>query len=185
MNAPTEIPPKRWENTPSAKALVLGVLSTLIGFILGGLAGGTIALWLCIMIVFGVFPPWKIPPNMDQAGLLLLPVALMGGIIGALTGGRYLYLWVVRWLSPHSEPEDPNREDHTQPEPDRKPEDLLGVYLKWKQEHARQWLKAVSLFLLSYTVEDLSVRTLEAGFYASGPSGGCPHLLNLTLSANR
>jgi hypothetical protein len=80
----------------SLKAFVLGPLSAFLGVILGGFAGGLIAAWLCMIFAFGVLP-WH-SRTIDQGGILVFFVGVLGAIVGAVFGGRCLYHWVVRRL---------------------------------------------------------------------------------------
>ncbi len=93
----------------SARARVLGTFSALMGVILGGFLGGVIASWICIIIAFGVLP-WRLPRTIDQGGLLIFLVGLLGGVVGAVVGGRCLYVWVVSRLAAPSETDEAIRD---------------------------------------------------------------------------
>jgi len=59
-----------------------------------------------------------LPRTIDQGGLLFFFVGLLGGVVGAVVGGRCLYLWVVR--RPAARPE---------------PDEAIRDYEQWKQQH--------------------------------------------------
>lgn len=82
-----------------------------------GLGWAVVSGWLCIIIVFGV-PPWRLPRTVDQGGLLIFAVGVLGGIVGAIFGGRCLYLWFVRRSAARPQPEN-----------------TIGDYEQWKQQH--------------------------------------------------
>ena len=105
------------EKEASAKAFALRLIGTLAGGIVGGFAGAVVSGWLCIIIVFGV-PPWRLPRTVDQGGLLIFAVGVLGGIVGAVFGGRCLYLWFVRRSAARPQPEN-----------------TIGDYEQWKQRH--------------------------------------------------
>jgi hypothetical protein len=107
----------RNEQTLSAKTRVLGTLSALVGVILGYNFGGVIASWLCIILAFGV-PPWRLPRTIEQGGPLIFAAAVLGEVLGAVIGGRCLYLWVVRRLTARPAPDEAIRE-----------------YEEWKRHH--------------------------------------------------
>jgi hypothetical protein len=101
----------------SAKGLVVRTLSVLTGIIVGGFSGGVIAGSLCSLMAFGALP-WRLPGTVDQGGLLIFAAGLLGGIVGAVFGGRCLYLWGVRRMAARPETEE-----------------VLKDYEQWKQEH--------------------------------------------------
>jgi hypothetical protein len=79
------------EKEASAKAFVLRLIGTLAAVIVGSFAGTLVSGWLCIIIAFGV-PPWRLPRTVDQGGQLIFPVGVLGGIVGAVFGGRCVHL---------------------------------------------------------------------------------------------
>jgi hypothetical protein len=74
---------------------LFALFMAMAGVVVGGFSGALLSAWLCIIIVFQTLP-WKMSGNMDQAGLLILPVGMLGGIVGAVFGGRLLYFRLLR-----------------------------------------------------------------------------------------
>ncbi len=98
---------------------LLALFVAIGGVILGGIGGLFLSVWLCLIIVFQTWP-WQANSSMDQAGLLLLPVGMLGGVISAVFGGRWLYLRLL-----------------PSPAPAEHSEQTIKEYEGWKQEQAR------------------------------------------------
>lgn len=123
MNADPEAPRK--PKALSAKALVLGILSGVVGMIGGGIVGTTIGGLLYSVTIFFVSQVWNLP---EETVILLYVAVYGGGIVGAGAGVWCLYHLVLKPLCP----EDLIGEYDAHPEPDP---DVIGEYEKWKREH--------------------------------------------------
>jgi hypothetical protein len=102
----------------STRVLVPRVLGVLAGIVVGGFVGQVAGAWLCMVVFFHAWLPSQLPRTLDQGGLVIAFCGLVGAVIGAVTGARCLYLWVVKRQA-------------RQPQP----EDVIADYERWKQSH--------------------------------------------------
>ncbi len=111
------VQPATESQTISIKTRLLAIFSALAGMIVGGFSSTLVSAWLCMIIMFGVWP-WQRNQSINEAGVLIPLVGFLGGIVGAVFGARWLYLWVLRRAAVR---------------PDGK--QTIRDYEQWKQQH--------------------------------------------------